>query len=74
MFVKFIYCLWLFALGNFVLEPFSEDFQDQAFMESQLFFVDQQGKLPWICWTYEYSLYSVEFELRDRKVYFAHLC
>jgi hypothetical protein len=27
-----------------VPEPFSEDFQDQAFEESQLFFVDQQGK------------------------------
>jgi hypothetical protein len=29
-----------------ILEPFFEDFQDQAFEESQLFFVDQQGKLP----------------------------
>jgi hypothetical protein len=35
-----------FALGNVVLEPFSENFQDQAFEESQLFFADQQGKLP----------------------------
>jgi hypothetical protein len=26
--------------------PFFEDFQDQAFEESQFFFVDQQGKLP----------------------------
>jgi hypothetical protein len=34
-----------FVLGNVVLEPFSEDFQDQAFKESQLFFADQQGKL-----------------------------
>jgi hypothetical protein len=29
-----------------VPEPFSEDFQDQAFEESYPFFVDQQGKLP----------------------------
>jgi hypothetical protein len=35
-----------FTLGNAVPEPFFEDFQDQAFEESQLFFVDQQGKLP----------------------------
>jgi hypothetical protein len=41
MFVAFIYCLWLFALGNIVMESFSEDFQDQAFEESQLFFADQ---------------------------------
>jgi hypothetical protein len=46
MFVAFVYCLWLYALGNIVPELFSKDFQDQAFKESQLFFVDQQGKLP----------------------------
>jgi hypothetical protein len=45
MFVAFIYFLWLFALGNVEPEPFSEDFHDQAFEESQLFFTDQQGKL-----------------------------
>jgi hypothetical protein len=33
-------------LGNTVLEPFFEDFQDQAFEESQFFFVEQQGKCP----------------------------
>jgi hypothetical protein len=65
MFVEFIYCLWLFVLGNFVLEPFSEDFQDQAFEEYHIFFADQQRKLPWTCFTYEYSLYSVELELHD---------
>jgi hypothetical protein len=27
-------------------EPFFEDFQDQAFEESQFFFVEQQGKCP----------------------------
>jgi hypothetical protein len=32
-------------LGNAVPEPFFEDFQDQGFKESQLFFADQQGKL-----------------------------
>jgi hypothetical protein len=46
MFVALIDCLCCFALGNIVPEPFSEDFQDQAFEESQLFFMDQQGKLP----------------------------
>jgi hypothetical protein len=35
-----------FAIGNVVPEPFSEDFQDQAFDESHLFFANQQGKLP----------------------------
>jgi hypothetical protein len=33
-------------LGNAVSELFFEDFQDQAFEESKLFFADQQGKLP----------------------------
>jgi hypothetical protein len=46
MLVAFIYCLCLFALGIVVLEPFSEDFQDQAFEESQFFFAEQQGKCP----------------------------
>jgi hypothetical protein len=27
-------------------EPFFEDLQDQAFQESQFFFVEQQGKCP----------------------------
>jgi hypothetical protein len=35
-----------FVLGNIVSEPFFKDLQDQAFEESQLFFADQQGKLP----------------------------
>jgi hypothetical protein len=55
------------VFGNVVLEPFSEDFQDQAFEESQHFFTDQQGKLPRTCCTYEYSLYSIELELHDRR-------
>jgi hypothetical protein len=33
-------------LGNAALAPFFEDFQDQAFEETQLFFADQQGKSP----------------------------
>jgi hypothetical protein len=33
-------------LGNIVREPFFEDFLDQAFEESQFFFVEQQGKCP----------------------------
>jgi hypothetical protein len=47
----YFFCILLidcicFVLGNVVPEPFSEDFHDQAFEESQVFFVDQQGKLP----------------------------
>jgi hypothetical protein len=33
-------------LGNTVPEPFFEEFQEQAFEESQFFFVEQQGKCP----------------------------
>jgi hypothetical protein len=33
-------------LGNAVPEPFFEDFQDQAYEESQFFFTEQQGKCP----------------------------
>jgi hypothetical protein len=33
-------------LGNTVSEPFFEDFQDQAFEESQIFFAEQPGKCP----------------------------
>jgi hypothetical protein len=29
-----------------MMEPFFEDFQDQAFEESQFFFAEQQGKCP----------------------------
>jgi hypothetical protein len=46
MFVAFIYYLWLLALGSIVPEPFAEDFQEQAFDESQFLFVEQQGKCP----------------------------
>jgi hypothetical protein len=33
-------------MGNIVPEPFFEDFQDQAFEESQLFLTDQQAMSP----------------------------
>jgi hypothetical protein len=46
MFVVIIYCLYLFALGTIVSEPFIGDFQDQPFDESQFLFEDQQGKCP----------------------------
>jgi hypothetical protein len=46
MFVHLFIACVCFALGNVVSEPFSKDFQDQAFEESQFFFVGQQGKLP----------------------------
>jgi hypothetical protein len=73
MFAEFMDWLCCFALGNVVPKPFSEDFKDKAFEESQLFFTDQQGKLPWTCCTYEYSLYFVELELYDMKVYWSQL-
>jgi hypothetical protein len=52
--INYVYTSWL---GNAVPESFFKDFQDQALVESQLFFVDQQGKLPWTYYTYEYFLY-----------------
>jgi hypothetical protein len=33
-------------LGNAVLEPFFEDFQNQALEESKFFLAEQQGKCP----------------------------
>jgi hypothetical protein len=33
-------------IGNVAPELLFEDFQDQTFEESQLFFADQQGKSP----------------------------
>jgi hypothetical protein len=44
-FILLIHCV-CFILGNIVPEPFSGDFQDQSFEESQLFFMDLQGMLP----------------------------
>jgi hypothetical protein len=41
----FIVCV-LIALGTIVLEPITEDFQEQVFDESQFLFVEQQGKCP----------------------------
>jgi hypothetical protein len=41
MFVAFIHCLCLFAFGTVVSELFIEDFQEQAFDESQFLFEDQ---------------------------------
>jgi hypothetical protein len=48
MFVTFygLIAFVCFMIGNIAPELFFEDFQDQAFEESQLFFADQQGKLP----------------------------
>jgi hypothetical protein len=41
MFVAFIYYLSLLALGTVVPEPFTEDFQEQEFDESQFLFGEQ---------------------------------
>jgi hypothetical protein len=45
-----LYCIYLsvvcFALGNSVSEPQFEDYQEQAFELSEVFFSGQQGKCP----------------------------
>jgi hypothetical protein len=46
MFVAFIYFLCFLVLGTIVSDPFTEDFQEQAFDESQFLFAEQQGKCP----------------------------
>jgi hypothetical protein len=66
MFVVFIYCLFLFALGTIVLEPFVGHFQEEVFDESQFLFEDQQGKCPLniLCLC---SIYSIDVDLHDRS-------
>jgi hypothetical protein len=62
-------------IGNVAPEPIFEDFLDQAFEESQLFFADQQGShLEHFAPVVIFSLYSVVLELHDTKVYVALLC
>jgi hypothetical protein len=61
-------------LGNVVPEPFFKEFQDQAFEESQLFFSDQQASYLEHIMPIFFSIYSIELELHDRKVCYAHLC
>jgi hypothetical protein len=45
-----MHCIYLsivcFVLGNSTLERLFEDFQDQIFEESKVFFSGQQGKCP----------------------------
>jgi hypothetical protein len=57
-----------------VPEPFFEDFQDQAFEESQFFLAEQQGKSLDHFAPTTFSIYSVEIELRDRSKRCANLC
>jgi hypothetical protein len=61
-------------LGNTVPEPFFKDFQDQAFEESPLFFVEQQGKCPWPFCAHYFPIYSVEVELHVRSKHCANFC
>jgi hypothetical protein len=46
----FLHCIYLsivcFAIGNPVLEPLFEDFQEQVFEEPDVFFSGQQGNCP----------------------------
>jgi hypothetical protein len=56
-------------IGNIAPEPFFEDFQDQAFEESQLFFaVNKASHLEHFAPIVIFSIYSVELELYGRKV------
>jgi hypothetical protein len=45
-YIVFIWSIMYFVLGNSVLEPIFEDFQEQVFVESAVFFSGQQGKCP----------------------------
>jgi hypothetical protein len=56
-------------IGNIAPEPFFEDFQDQAFEESQLFFaVNKASHLEHFAPIVIFSIYSIELELYGRKV------
>jgi hypothetical protein len=48
MFVAFygLIACGYFTVGNVMPEPFFEDFQDQAFVDSPSFFAEQQGMFP----------------------------
>jgi hypothetical protein len=61
-------------IGDTVPELFFEDFQDQAFEESQFFFAEQQGKCPCPFCAHYFLIYSVEIELHDRSKCCANLC
>jgi hypothetical protein len=45
-YIVFIWSIVCFALGNFVPEQLFEDFQQQVFEESEVFFSGKQGKCP----------------------------
>jgi hypothetical protein len=76
MFVAFYWLIAYvcFVLGSTVLEPFFEDFQDQAFEESQFFFVEQQGKCLDHFAPITFPIYSVEIKLYDRSKRYPNLC
>jgi hypothetical protein len=44
--IVFIWYVVCFVLGNPVLEPLFEDFQEQVFEEPEVFIGGQQGKCP----------------------------
>jgi hypothetical protein len=44
--IVFIWSIVCFVLGNTVLEPLFEDFQEQVFEESEVFLSGKQGKCP----------------------------
>jgi hypothetical protein len=71
MFVSYLLILCIYiTLGNAIPEPFFEDFQDQAFEESQLFLaIKKASYLEHIAPMIIFSIYSIELELHDRKVY-----
>jgi hypothetical protein len=71
MFVSYLLILCIYiTLGNAIPELFFEDFQDQAFEESQLFLaIKKVSYLEHIAPMIIFSIYSIELELHDRKVY-----
>jgi hypothetical protein len=63
------FCVYL-MLGNTAPEPFFEHFQDQAFEESRLsLWISKASYLEYFAPIVIFSIYYVELELHDRKVY-----
>jgi hypothetical protein len=74
-----IVCL---SIKRIVAESMYEDFQDQVYEDFKMkytrtpifsFQSNEASVLEHFC-AYIFSIYSIEVELHDRKVCFAHLC
>jgi hypothetical protein len=54
-YIVFIWCIMYFALGNSVLEPLFEDFQEQVFEEPEIFLVGNEASvLDQLCGYFSY--------------------